>query len=260
VVKPGDAVAGHPGVTYLALVRQAVPSLALNAADGQIEGEYEAAPRHLAGKAYEGPEPDTLVLGFMQDQRLRVGGKPRIALIADFGPEPDRVQSATLLLLYDDAPTPKLLDAAAVSMDQDTEFADTAAIELGPGDDALVAYSEHDDADLTMGGYLLVSAEGDRLAMIDSFRVTSARSCGWNEIETPTFSSRADPGHALRRIDLAVRAEFTRTDDDCGATDVPRVRTRTFQMTYRWNAARRRFEPYGDGLAGLEALNNAVFH
>jgi len=259
VVKPGDPVAGHPGVTYLDLVRQAVPSLAMNDADQQIEGHLPHPFRHLAGREYEGVEPDPVVLGFMQDQRLTVGGKPRIALIADLGPEPDRVQSATLLLLYTDAPTPRLLDAAAVSMDQDTEFGGPAILKLGPGDDALIAYSEHDDADITFGGYLLVSTHGDRLQMIGDFRITSAKICGWNEIETPTFTTAPDPGQALWRIDLKLRAEFTRTDDDCGAAEVPPAHSRTFRASFRWNAARGRFETRGTGLKDLDALNKLVF-
>jgi hypothetical protein len=260
VVKPGDPVAGRPGLTYLDLVRQAVPSLAMNAADQQIEGQLPHPFRHLAGLEYEGHEPDPVVLGFMQDQRIRVGGQPRIALIADLGPEPDRVQSATLLLLFTDAPAPRLLDAAAVSMDQDTEFGDPAVLKLGPGDDALIAYSEHDDADITFGGYLLVATHGDRLRMIDDFRVTSAKICGWNEIETPTFTTAPDPGHGLWRIDLKLRAEFTRTDDDCGAAEVPPAHSHTFRASFRWNPARGRFETGGTGLKDLAALNKLVFN
>jgi hypothetical protein len=34
-------------------------------------------------------------------------------------------------------------------------------MKLGPGDEAVVTYSEQDDADLTMGGYMIVSPVGD---------------------------------------------------------------------------------------------------
>jgi hypothetical protein len=260
VVHPDDPVAGHPGVTYLDLVRQAVPSLALNAADNQIEGHLDRPPRHLAGRTYEGPEPDPVVLSFMEDERIRVGGRPRIAMIVDFGPEPDRVQSATQLMLFDDAPTPRLLDAAAVSVDKDTEFYDPARLRLGLGDDALIAHSEHDDADISFGGFLLVSAVGDRLRLIGDFFTTSARACGWSEIETPTFTTAPDPGHPFWRIDVTMRTLFSRTNPDCGATEIPRAHSRTFRASFRWNAARGRFATQGDGLRGLAALNRVVFH
>jgi hypothetical protein len=259
VVHPQDAVAGHPGVTYLDLARQLAPSLAMHDADHAIEGQFAHPPRHLAGKGYEGPPPDPLVLGFMEDERIVVGGKRRIVVLADFGHDPDRVQSATLLLLFDDAPTPKLLDTADVSIDQDTEFSDPAVLRLGPGDEGLVAYSEHDDADLTMGGYLLVSVAGDRLRMIDLFPVTSARLCGWEIIETPKFSSAPDPGHTLRRLDVAVSAVVTRSGDDaCGPVHMPRPQTRVFRASYHWNAARRRYQGDSSAFRRLRAFTDAI--
>ena len=73
-VKPGDKVAGHPGLTYLDLVRQAVPSLA-ETDSNDIEGHLPApAPRHLGGKSFEGDEPDPVTLGWMQDVRIVAGG------------------------------------------------------------------------------------------------------------------------------------------------------------------------------------------
>jgi hypothetical protein len=259
VVKPGDAVRGHPGLTYLDLVRRAVPSLAMNDADHEIEGRLATPPRHLAGRKFEGDPPDPVVLGFMQDQRVLVGGRRRIALIADFGPDPDRAQDTTLLLLYEDAPRPRLLDAADVSTAQDTEFAEHAKLSLGPGDDALVVYSEHDDADLSMGDYLMVSLAGDRLRRIDEVPVTSERACGWSGMERATFSTAPDPGRPYRRIEAAVRVAFKHTDDDCGPGPRPRVLTRLYRASYRWSVAHRRFETGSRDWKRLDALNQAGF-
>jgi hypothetical protein len=259
VVHPDDTIAGHPGVTYLDLARQLAPSLAMNDADNAIEGAFAHPPRHLAGKGYEGPPPDPLVLGFMEDERILVGGKRRIVVLADFGHDTDRVQSATVLLLFDDAATPKLLDAADVSIDQDTEFADQAVLHFGPGDEGLVAYSEHDDADLTMGGYLMVSAEGDRLRMIDMIRITAARLCGWDIMEAPKFTTAPDPGHALRRLDVAVSAVVTRSGDDaCGPVHLPPPQTRLFRASYHWNAALRRYEGDGSAFKRLVSFTDAI--
>jgi hypothetical protein len=51
-----DAVPGHPGVTYLDLLRQAIPDLAMNAADKQVEGHLKSL-RHIWGKQAEGDPP-----------------------------------------------------------------------------------------------------------------------------------------------------------------------------------------------------------
>jgi hypothetical protein len=256
VVKPADPVPGHPGLTYLDLAKAFAPLLAPD-----LTGHLPATVRHLAGEGYEGAEPDPVTLGFMQDERITIAGKPRIALLADFGPDPDRVQSATFLLLFDDAPTPHLLDAADVSLAEDTEFHQPPKVALAAGDDALIVYSEHDDADLSDGAYLIVSAEGDRLAMIDNFRLTSAKVCGWTDLETARFSAAPDPGRALRRLDVAVTAAVSHPgdDSDCGPTHIPPAGTHVFHVSYRWNPARRRFDRLGDGLASLDALNKRLF-
>src|SRR5262249_60952082 len=106
------------------------------------------------------------VLGLIEDRRIRVGGKKRIALLAELGGKESRIEGLALLMLFDDeGGTPVLLDAADVGIDKDTAFADQAVLPLGAGDSALITWSEHDDADLTMGGYIIVSPVGDRLAM-----------------------------------------------------------------------------------------------
>jgi hypothetical protein len=258
-IQGGDAVPGHPGLTYLDLIRQAVPGLAANAADGQIEGRLAKPFRHLAGAAYEGPPPDPVALDFIEDRRIRVGGKPRLVVFADLGPDPDRVQSTALLLLFDDAPKPRLLDAADVSIDKDTEIAEDVTLPLGPGDDGIVTYSEHNDADLTMGGYMIVSPIGDRLRMVDMVPITSARACGWSGIESSSFASAPDSARPYRRIELTVRAKFTRTDEDCGDQPLPKARTEVFRASYRWNPAHRAYQATRSDLKRLSALNQTAF-
>jgi len=261
-IQPTDVVPGHPGLTYLDLIRQVAPSLALSAEDKQFEGEAAKPFHHIGGPEYEGPPPDPLVLGFIQDRRILVGGKRRMLILADLGYDPDRVQSAALLLLFDDAPKPRLLDVADVSIDKDTEFAeDIPRTSLGRGDEAIVTYSEHDDADLTMGGYVLISPIGDRLRMIGIAPVVSEKLCGWTRIESAQVATAPDPGVAHPRIDLIVRAKVTRNDDgDCG-DDQPkrRVGTRTFRAIYRWSNAAGRYQVQSSQMKALTALNDKDF-
>jgi hypothetical protein len=260
VVNPGDAVPGHPGMTYVDLVRLAIPDLAMNAADNQLKGHFTAPLRNLAGKDYENGLPDPAVLGFMQARPILVGGKRRLLLLADLGAAAGVVDGTALLMLVDDGPKPRLLDAADVSLDKDSEFADAPLLKLGPGDEAVVTYSEHDDADLTMGGYMIVSPVGDRLRMVDKVAITSEKLCSWTGIETPTFTTAPDPGRPYRRIVLTMKAAFTHTDED-GCTDEkhPKAGVFTFRAVYRWNTAAKRFGAATSNLRGLAALNDKAF-
>jgi hypothetical protein len=256
---PGDPVAGHPGLTYADLIKRVVPDLAKNDADDAFEGDLAKPPRHLAGPEFEGA-PDTVKVGFIEDRRIRVGGKPRMALLVDFGDKPDRVEGLALLMLFTDAPAPRLLDDADVGVDKDTSFSDQwPVLHIGPGDDALVTYSEHDDADFTAGSYLVASPIGDHLRMVGLFETPSVKACGWSDIETTAISTSADPGRPYRQINVSVGAVFRHTDPSCGARDVPKAHSAVFRATYRWNAPAHGFETPSDMTARLKAYNDRVF-
>jgi hypothetical protein len=262
LMNAGDAVPGHPGLTYEALVRQAVPDLALNSGDNQVEGHLARPPRHLAGGEFGGDPSDPAVLGFIQDKRILVGGRKRLVLLADLGAKEGRVEGLALLMLFDDeGKRPKLLDAADVGLDKDTGLPERQSVlPLGPGDAALVTYSEHDDADLTEGAYMIVSPIGDRLAMVAWFGLTSEKLCSWHGIEGASFATAPDPGQPYRSIQATVKAVFTHTGQDgCNDEQLPKAATRVFSGAWRWNAARRRFEPASSTLGGLLALNKKIF-
>jgi hypothetical protein len=255
-----DPVPGHPGMTYIDLIKQAVPDLAMNSQDNAFEGHLAAKPRHVAGVDEQGgPSDNSVTLGYVEERRIKVGGKPRIAVLADLGPKEGQVAGLALLMLFTDTAKPKLLDDADVGMDKDSVIAEHAVLPLGPGDDALVTYSEHDDADLTMGGYVLISPVGDHLTMVEFMQLTSVVACGWTDVQTTKFSTAPDPGRAYRKIVVRVASRFRRTDPSCGATDVPKAHSTTFSGAYRWNAATRKFETTSHIEARWKAYNDTVF-
>jgi hypothetical protein len=257
----GDAVRGHPGLTYADLVRRAVPDLAPSA-DNQFQGHFKKPPRHLAGEEFQGDPSEPAVLGLIEDKRILVGGKKRIALLADLGGKEGRIEGLALLMLFDDTgSSPKLLDAADVGIDKDTAFADQAMLPLGPGDAALVTWSEHDDADLTMGGYMLVSPVGDQFAMVARIELTSEKLCSWHGIEHAEFATAPDPASPYNQIQATVTAAITHTGAaGCNDELHPAAARHVFQAAWRWNAATRGFEPApGNTLGGLDALNNKLF-
>ena len=257
---PGDFVTGHPGMDYLALVQIALPSVVLSPDTHMMQGHLPTPPpRHIAGHDYEGDPPDPVTLGNIEDERILVGGKPRIALLVDLGPDPDRVQGTMLLILMTDEPTPKVLDMADVAIDKDTVFAEQAVLKLGPGDDALVTWSEHDDADLTMGGYVLISTVGDHLALIGRIPLQSERLCAWSNIERVRFSTAPDPTGPYAQVVASIHADFKRSKDACGENGIPKVHAQTFRATWSWDPKSQTFLPTSDGLKQLGAFNDIVF-
>lgn len=253
-----DAVPGHPGVTYLDLLRQAIPGLAENPADKNIEGHL-ARLRHLAGPKFAGDPPDPVTMDLVEDVRFKAGGRPRIAILADLGQAQDSTRGTAMLAIFDDAPKPKLLDAADVALDMNTSLDRVAKLALAPGDDALVTYSEHFNSNQAYGARLLAFLRGDKLRLIGVRTTFNDRACGFDRKEDPTFMARPDPGAPYARIDVVVAERLTRTGEDCGDQQVPRAYARTWRGGWRWNAAKARYEAIGGDLDRLDKLNEARF-
>ncbi len=259
-VHPNDPVAGHPGLTYLDLVRQAVPDLKLDATAGDIEGELPTPPpRHLGGKSFEGDEPDPVTLDWMEDKRIVAGGKRRMVILADLGPDPDRVQSQTLLLLFDDVKKPKLLDVVDVGLDKDTVLNDTEFhVKLGPGDDAIVTDSEHNDADISFDGRFLLFVHNNRFQAITDFYVINANNCSWNDRQTPSFVTHPVAGSPYADVDVRIVHRIVHTgDNDCGDA-APKAMTHTYHALFHWDAKAGRFVTTSRALKALNKLNGVI--
>jgi hypothetical protein len=267
LLDPGDAVAGHPGMDYLALLKLALPTLALSPDDHRIEaGAPSPGPRNLAGDAYQGDPPDLLVMGAIEDRRIRVGGKPRIVLLADFGRDKDRDQDYALLILMTDEATPRVLDMADVGVNKDTFFANqdsfvapSSVLPLSPGDTALVTHSERDDEDLTVDDFELIATMGDHFDLINRVRLASEHVCGWDGSQTVKYATRRDAARRFRRLDLTVRSVFTHPPGECGPGRTPPAGAHTYRASFRWDAAHGRFEGRTDELKRLESTNIRLF-
>lgn len=261
IVDADAVVSGHPGVTYLALLRQVVRDLAHadTGGGGAIAGHLDKPLRHVAGGDNGGDAPDPVALGTIEVQRIKVGGRPRLAILADLGHSDDRVAGTSVLALYDDAPVPRLLDAVDVGMDRDTAFSEHERLKLGPGDDAVVTYSEHFNSSQTYGFHTVVFARRDRLAMVAQVFTLSSRGCGWQRTEDPVFSVAPASGRPYGALKVAVRVATSRTDDgDCGQP-VPKASVRTYRGAWRWDAAKSRWAGGSAALERLDKQNQADF-
>jgi hypothetical protein len=238
---PADPVPDHPGLTYLDLIRLADPvAPSRRLADPDTDRRWLP---HLA--------PDTI-----GDVRPLVAGRPRIALLVGPGAA---AHGATLLMLFDDAPRPKLLDVAEVGLPMPTSLAAQPTLAIAPGDTALVLHDAHADPDLKLEDYLLVSTVGDQLRTITTFRLASEFVCGWTGLQIAAFATRPDPGRGYRRIDVTVRSVVTHPPGDCGPGRVPKAGTRLYLASLRWNASRARYEPTNAELKRLEYDNERLF-
>ena len=256
----GDAVPGHPGVTYLDLLRQVVPDLKANPDNKDIEGHLRGPLKHVAGKEYDGDPPDPVVAeSFLDVRRLTLHGKPRLVLLEDLGADPDRAYDTALLALYDDSGSPRLLDAVDVGVDRDTAFGDTAVLDLGGGESALVTLSEHLNSNQAYDSWLLILPHADRLQLIDTVQLISDRDCGWDRRETPTFTTQPDPLSPYAQIFVTVSEKRTRVDEDCGDQAVPKPYSRIWRTVYRWDAKAGRYVDRAHGLDALEKVNQARF-
>ena len=264
---PGDAVAGHPGMDYLALLKLALPTLALSPDDHRVEAAPpNPQPRNLAGDQFQGDPTRPMVLGPVEDRRIKVGGQPRIVLLADFGKDKGRNQGYALLILMTDEPTPRVLDMADVGLNKDTFFANqdsfvaaSSVLPLGPGDAALVTHSERDDEDLTVDDFELIATMGDHFDLINRVRLASEHVCGWDGSQTVKYATRQDNARRFRRLDLTVRSVFTHPPGECGPGRIPPAGAHTYRASFRWDAAHGRFEGRTDELKRLESSNIRLF-
>jgi hypothetical protein len=236
--QPDDPVPGHPGVTYLDLLRQALPGLALNPADNEYEAHLKKPLPHLAGADFQTDPPDPVTVSAFEVQTIHAGGKTRLLLLAELGPAEDSADGVALLALYDDAARPRLLDAVDAGVDRETGFDEHPLLPLGPGDDAVLTYSEHFNSDQTYSGRLLFFVRGDRLRLIDDISAFSDRFCGYERDETPVFATRPDPGAPHPEIDVTVTEDLKHVDEDCSDDVIPDAYTRSFHASYRWDAAK----------------------
>ena len=256
----GDKVAGHPDLTYLDLVKQGVPDLAPSADGKSLEGSLPDTLRELAGKDSDDDPPDPATLSDLETLPFRSGDQPRLALLADFGHNDERVEDFALLMVFDAAGrTPRLLDAGFVGIDKDTAFSEHPLIALGAGDEAIVTYSEHFNSNQTYAGWMVSFLHGRQLLMVTQEHLLSERLCGYERDETPVFSTRAVPRGPYRELDMTVTEEVTHNGEDCGDDKIPPVSKHVYRDSWRWDVRAGRFVQRLNGVARLDKKNEARF-
>jgi len=254
-VSLADEVAGHSGVTYLALVKQLFPEAS---AGGGLSGEPRLELRHIDDPAYEWRTPDPFELSRIQAVPFRTGGEDRTVLLVDVGWSISSPGRLMILTLFDNAPTPHLLDALDVSLDQHTSFGNPALLDLSADDQAMAIVNSHGNSN---HGYLYTSllfAREDRLELIDNIFTFSEHSCAFENRQTLSVEAMPNSDPLYAQLRASVLEEGSVIAMDCGLEPDDPYR-RTTEVTYRWDPATERFVPDSDALEELARRSSERF-
>lgn len=241
-----DLLPGRTDVTYADLVRLILPS-----ADGSqtTAADRPARIRSIAGG-------DTMLvpgdIRGLSSVSLRSGGHDRLALLLDMNDPPDALGLA-ILALFDVSKSPRCQDAIDVSFDRATFFADPAWLPIGTGDDLLVTVSTHSNSSQTYEVYSPILALDDRLEPVDSIFMLGERNCAYVRTQSVDFGKGA--GEPFADIVATVTDESVASDEACSDSSLPMPPSRTFKVTYRWDASSREYVPDSDAFEVLAREN-----
>lgn len=253
-----DPVPGHGDVTYFDLLAQMVPKLTLNHTGATAPAPAEPF-RNIAGPDNEGQVPDPMQVDSVEPLTIKVGGETRILVVADFGAAEDRVADITLLGLFDDSPTPKLLDFADIGLDQFSGFATVPAFRIGPNDEAISLDSSHSNSDESYEQPMLLFVRDSKLKLIDDYFVFGERTCNFQQDQV--LAVKELPSN--RKPYWSFRVEVTQTrsktkGDDCPEPTPKQTITKVYSGTYSWDAKAQNFVTKSKELDRLAKENEAL--
>jgi hypothetical protein len=229
------AVPGVPGKTWMDLLRQVFPDIALGPKnEAVVRGDIALRPIEQDG-VFTDECPDELKLSALEFSEARIAEKRR--LIVGIATEGD--VCAAPLALFEGSGEGKLLDAVNVKQDKNYSFSRDFTRALGPDGQLLVVTSFHINAGDGYGIETLILATTDKLLSIGSVFAKSEMDCRRSVSQEATVSIAPDYG-PFARITGYVKTATRRLASDC---QTPRGKemiaiTRT---DWRWNAARRAY-------------------
>lgn len=139
---PASEVEGHPGVTYLDLVRLIVPDAELVGETDEAKGKHPDAVGHIMlpvrhlDPSLAGPPPAELVVQSIDAWPMRSDGIEYLLIKLDPGHNESRPVGTSVLALLD--AELKLVDAAEFSLDLYVHSEEVDPVAIGPGDDGMV--------------------------------------------------------------------------------------------------------------------------
>ncbi|MFC3074320.1 hypothetical protein [Shinella pollutisoli] len=245
-----DRVGGREDLTFADLVRLVAPRIA---ASGEA-----ARLRHIGGEEWRSAGPEAAELRAFTAVPARSGGSDRMVLLLDFGEARDSAAGFAVLALFDIAGEPRLLDAADVAFDRRTSFAGPVRLPVGEAGDLLVTRSTHFNSSQGYAMTALILLGGDRFELVDTISTLDDRACAFKRTQRLDIRRGTAAPFADIRATVTERTAGTAEPCDDGAA-VPEPGTRTIAVTYRWDAAERRYIADSDAFAVLARENETRF-
>lgn len=237
---PGDPVLDHPAVTYADLIKQVVPDFGLNANSDWV-GTLPDGIRHIDGPDTVGEKPEELKIGNVDVRQLEADGHKNLWVMADLNGG-GMLGMYTLLMVFDDSASPKLLDAAEVDTDQLTGFLG-AQLRISARDEAITVDSEHSNSSQTYQDQSLLFVYRGKLARLAEFFAFGTRTCTYSQTEfvEVTATPNGKGFWPIRIVNTRSIARFAESDECPDAKDSDYRRT-TYTAVYKWNAKTGRYE------------------
>ncbi len=241
----GDAVPGHPGVTYEALVKQVLPDLKPGE-EGRWVTEGVTLRRTEGDAEPSGPGELSTISMF----EYRAGGQDlMLMVIGDVSGQGWQ----HIVAVFDPSANnaPKLIDAVNAGIDRLTL---TRPFLFLTGDDtALVFESAYTMMDRVNAATQVVMLHDGKLKGVLLERVNQLMTCGIHVDQTPALEVVPDPKAPYGAISYAVTQEVRLIDEDCGGPPAIDAKpgTEVFTDVFHWNPATATYVAATNNRAGL---------
>jgi hypothetical protein len=246
------AVPDVPGKTWLDLLREIFPDIAEPKDARAAATASETIDLRSIGSGDEswGNCGDHIEITKLNFQAVRISGQTRLIVVPSFADN-----CLGLVALFDG--DGKIVDAVNLQGDQHISFIDDYVRPLGPEGVLVTGWNWHDNSDQSYDDAELVIAKADGLTSIDGVFAFGSRDCRSQFTESPTIRVVPRSG-TMARIEASVRRESKKFAEDCN-TQVGKTVTTTFDAYWRWNAAKREYEPHTREFKILDKWNAKRF-
>lgn len=215
----GETVAGHPGVTYADLLKQLVPDLKQD--DDAWRGTAVRNYRHLLGKESDNGPPDAVTFTGVEIVHARESGSDRLILLTENSTAPN--EWFAMLAAFDNAPKPRLLDAANIAADQFNGFFTEPVLKLANGSDAIFVTSTHSNSNQAHAIVTAATLRGGKLQKAFDIFTLDSHACTFNRTQELTFAARGSD------IAATVVETTAAAGEDCGEDPTVKPGKQTWQ-------------------------------
>jgi hypothetical protein len=211
---------------------------------------------HLEGADMTGETPELAELNSLNVETVLSEGHQMLWVLADIG-NGGNLGTYSLLAIFDDSPTPKLLDAVEVDTDQMTGFVD-APFAMGEETEAMMVGSQHFNSSQSYQSRILAFVHEGKLQKIASLFVFGSRGCDeWtNEELTVTAEDNHRERWGIEAIIIRNKALAGQECEDPLPTD---WRHREFMAHYVWDSAEQHYAVARNDFEDLARLDEALF-